>query len=244
MEFPPMFLRTLACFTAGLLLSPFANAAIINLTPSDIHGDDTTTASFTDGNLTLTPFVRDASGTPVQNTFNAISARLGIDGNGTNNGSFADADTIVGNAGDELLTFEFSANSGLNSISYDFSRADGPGANDGVVISGFLADPGVTFSVSDPNLFAVYDASAGSVRLNLPGTLFNGNVEVISFTPGTSAGQTLTLTVNDTTQAGGQFAIAGISYDNDTVAIPEPSSVAALCAVGAAVVTRRRKRNA
>jgi hypothetical protein len=238
-----MIIRTLACLAAGLSLSTVVNAAIINLTPADINGGNTNTTSFSDGALTLTPFVRDATGTPVADTFNANATRLGIDNNplGTNNNGFTDGDTTVGNEGEELMTFDFVATSGLTQISYDFSRADGPGANDGVVISGFLADPNVTFSVSNPNLFAVY--SGGSVRINIPGVLFGGALTEINFDPTRSAGQSLTMTVNDTTQAGAQLAIRGIAYDNDTIAVPEPSSLVALCVVGAGAVARRRKRN-
>ena len=226
---------TTACLVLGL--ANLASAAIISLTPTNIHGDDTNTASFSNGDITITPFVH--NGTEfVQDTFNAQPARLGIDNNGTNNNAIADADTVVGNAGDEALEFIFAADRGLSRISYDFSRADGPGPNDGAVITGFTQNPGVSFSVSDPNLFAVYDAGAGSVRLNIPGQLFGGAVVDVNFASlAASNGQTLLLTVNDTTQAGPQLAIRGIAYGT----IPEPSTLA-LIGLGLPMLVRHRKR--
>lgn len=234
-----MISRTLTCLAAGLAFSTFANAAIVSLAPASINLGVTTTSSFSDAGVTLTPTLNG-----VADTFNTNATRLGMDTAGSNAAAFNDPNTTVGDADDEGMTFSFAANSGLTQISYDFSRADGPGANDGVVISGFLADPGVTFSVSNVDLFAVYNAGAGSVRLNIPGSLFSNVLTEINFDPTRSAGQTLTMAVNDTTQVGAQFAIRGISYDDATVAVPEPSSIAALCVVGAGVVARRRKRNA
>ncbi|MEM6328976.1 MAG: PEP-CTERM sorting domain-containing protein [Planctomycetota bacterium] len=214
-----------------------SHAAIISLTPTDIHNDDTTTSLFSDGDLTLTPLRRDAMGVFQVDTFNGNATRLGIDDNGTNNNAFNDGDQIVGNEGEEGLEFIFSAIAGLESISYDFSRADGPGPDDGVVISGFLADPEVTFSLSNPTLFAVYDAMAGSVRLNIPGPLFSGTVVEVGFTNlQASLGQTLLLTVNDTTQAGAQLAIRGIAYE----VVPEPAT-GLLMLLAAPLALLRRK---
>lgn len=215
----------------------FAHAGIVSLTPTDIHGDDTTTASFSDGALTITPFVHDGTGF-AQDTFNGNPARLGIDNNplGTNNNGITDGDVIVGNAGDEALEFDFAAGFGLSRLSYDFSRADGPGANDGVVFSGFTANPVVEFSVADANLFAVWNG-VDAVRVNIPGSLFGGAVVDINFTnPAASDGQTIFMTANDTTQAGAQLAIRSIAYSS----IPEPSSLAlAGVLLGFAVRSRR-----
>lgn len=224
----------LACLALSASASTYA--ASISLTPTDIHGDDTNTASFSNGDVTITPFVHDGTGF-VQDTFNAQPARLGIDNNGTNNNAFNDGDTIVGNAGDERLEFIFDAEAGLSRISYDFSRADGPGPNDGVIISGFTQNPGVSFSVSDPNLFSVYDAGAGTVRLNIPGELFSGTVVDVNFASvGASLGQTLILEAHDTTQAGAQLAIRGIGYTT----VPEPSAIC-LGFLAAAALVRLRK---
>jgi hypothetical protein len=236
-----MLLKTLTGLAIALSFSSMSSAAIVTLTPSDIHGNDSTTALFSNGEVTLTPFILDETGAPAAATFNDNVNRIGIDDNNTGQ-AFNDADTIVGNEGDELLVFDFVATSGLTQIAYDFSRADGPGPDDGVRISGFLANPNITFSGStNAALTATYDAGSGSVLLNVPGTLFGGADTFVNFDPTTSAGQTLTLTVNDTTQANAQFSIIGISYDNDTVAIPEPSSLAALSLVGLGVASRRKR---
>lgn len=210
-------------------------ADVVNLTPAEINLGDTTTAMFTDGDLTLTPFIGST-----QDTFNDNAVRLGIDDSGTNVGAFNDPDTDANNGNEERLVFDFVASSGLTRIAYDFSRADGPGAQDGVVISGFLSDPGVTFSIADANLFAVYDG-AGSVRINIPGTLFNGTDVDINFGAAASDGQTLSLSVTDTTQAGAQLAITGISYDNDIVAVPEPATATCLALIGLGAFVRRRR---
>ena len=225
----------LFCFLATACAS-VGHADIVTLTPSDINGGDTTTASFADSFLTLTP-MQGANAA----TFNADATRLGIDDFGTNANAFNDPDTDANNGNEEALDFSFVAGSGLAGISYDFSRADGPGAQDGVIISGFLQDPNVTFSVSDANLFAVYDG-AGTVRLNIPGTLFNGTDVAIGFDAAASDGQDLLLSVTDTTQAGAQFAILSISYDDDIVAVPEPSTALGLLAIGFVGIARRRKK--
>ncbi|MEL7500581.1 MAG: hypothetical protein AAFN77_23515 [Planctomycetota bacterium] len=209
------------------------SADVIDLLPSDINLLDTTTAQFTDGSLTLTPFIG-----ATQDTFNGNAVRLGIDDSGTNVNAFNDGDTDPNNGNEERLVFDFVANAGLTRIAYDFSRADGTTDDDGVIISGFLQDPNVTFSLVDPNLFAVYDG-AGTVRLNIPGALFNGNDIDINFDAAASDGQTLSMSVTDTDQAGAQFAITGISYNNQVV--PEPSSVLLCSLFTIGLFTRRRK---
>ena len=226
---------SLACVIAIGASTATLNGDIINLTPSDIHLDDTSTAQFSDGALTLTPFI----GT-TQDTFNGNAARLGIDNNGTNNNAFNDVDTDPNNGNEERLVFDFVANAGLTRISYDFSRADGTTDNDGVIISGFLQDPNVTFSLSDANLFAVY-LGAGTVRINIPGQLFNGNDIDINFDAAASDGQTLSMSVTDTDQAGAQLAIVGIAYNNQITAVPEPATASILGIIGVAAFARRRR---
>ncbi len=223
----------LFCFLATACAS-VGHADIVTLFPNDINGGGTT-ASFADSFLTLTPM----QGTNAA-TFNNNAVRLGIDDFGTNPNAFNDPDTDPTNGNEETLDFSFVAGSGLAGISYDFSRADGPGAQDGVIISGFLQDPNVTFSLDDPNVFAVYDG-AGTVRLNIGGA-FSGTDVAIGFDAAASDGQDLLLSVTDTTEAGAQFAILSISYDNDIVAVPEPSTALGLLAIGFVGIARRRKK--
>ena len=212
-----------------LLLGLMATASqgATTLTAAIINGGDTNRTSFTDGNVTLTPFLG-----AVAATFNTNTARLGMDEVGSNAAAFNDPDVNPNNGNEEKLQYAFAPTIGLSQIAYDFSRADGPGANDGVIITGFISDPGVTFSVTNANLFAVYDA--GTLRLNIPGVLFSGTETFINFDPNASLGQTLMMSVTDTTQAGAQFAIRSISY------VPEPS-VAILGSIGLLGLLRRRR---
>lgn len=208
-----------------------ASATIISLSPSDINGLDTNTANFDDGALTLTPLV---GGIP--STFNADAVRLGIDDGSVNPGAFNDPDTDPFNANGEQLEFVFVTTSGLTQISFDFSRANGPGPGDGVFISGFSEDPGAVITGADN--FVSF--SNGVLELDL--TSFSDTDETLTLSnAAASAGQTLLLTVSDSTQANSQFAITGIQYDNDVLAVPEPSSMALLGLGGLALLLRRKK---
>lgn len=226
------FALTSLALALAFLSSSAIVAQTVDLLPSDINLGDTTTSVFSDGALTLTPFIGDT-----QDTFNANAVRLGIDDNGSNNNAFNDPDTDPTNGNEERLIFDFEETFGLTRIAYDFSRADGPGDSDGVIISGFLSDPGVTFSLDDPDLFSVYDDVNGTVRLNIPGSLFDGNDIDVNFDVAASAGQTLELSVTDTTQAGAQFAITGISYS----AVPEPAAATTLALLGLVGLCFRRR---
>lgn len=201
--------------------TPVAFGVVTVLTPGEINGLDTMTDQFSDGSLTLTPFVGG-----VQSTFNGNAARLGIDEQGTNNNAFNDPDTDPTNGNEETLEFIFASGIGLSQIAYDFSRADGPGPDDGVFITGFLADPLVSFTLADEPfssslLTTSFDSGTGTVELDIPGGLFNGDDIQVNFgRPAASEGQTLVLSVTDTTQAGAQLAITSISYDNDFDPLP------------------------
>lgn len=207
-----------------------SQAALVSLTPTQINGGDTSTSNFDNGEVSITPFI----GSTVS-TFNANAARLGIDDVGSNNNAFNDPDTDPNNGNEEKLQLIFQPSSGLTAISWDFSRADGPGPNDGVFISGFTSDPGATISGVGTSTF---NYNAGILELDLTGADFGGTLSTISLSnPGASAGQTLTITTTDTTQVGAQFAIRGISYEN---AVPEPSTLGLLVFAAFGLNCRRR----
>ena len=223
---------------ASLALASVAGAELINLTPADINGGDTTTTQFSNADLTLTPFVGG-----VQDTFNANAVRLGIDDNGTNDAAFSDA---PGTDADETLVFDFADMAGLTQISYDFSRAQGPLETDGVTISGFLFDPNASLTGPDESTYDQstinYDVATGTLQLLIPGGDFgNPDVTLQLGSAAASAGQTLTLSVQDSVQAGAQFAILGIQYDNNVTSIPEPTSAALLALAGIPMLSRRRR---
>jgi hypothetical protein len=197
-----------------------------------IIGTDTTnqtTFTTSDGLVTLNPF---ASGL-VPGTFGANASFIGIAG-GSNANGVDDGD------GDPLTTFDrealeivLDATVGLSQITFQFTRVNGPLPTDGVQISGFTSDPGVSFSGGTGSVS--YDGS-GSVFVNHP---WNGaTVTTVDFSSlGASAGQTLTLAANDSDEAGPQAVIGSISYQ----VIPEPSTLALVgLGLGAAWLCRRR----
>jgi hypothetical protein len=207
--------RSSAVLALALLAAPAASAGIVSLTPGTINGLDTNTTQYSDANVTLTPL---RSGTPA--TFNANAVRLGIDDFGTNANAFNDPDTDPNNGTEEQLRFEFAANAGLTTLSWDYSRADGPDTQSGVNISGFAFDPRV--SLTGPGTSpATYNAATGTLNIQLSAAAFSDTDGVLTLDPGASAGETLLMTVTDTTQAGAQLAVTGISYeDNVTTKAP------------------------
>lgn len=200
--------RTPLVILTSTFSASLAQAAPVSLTPSQINGEDTTTTIFSDGDITLTPLV---GNTP--STFNGGAVRLGIDEQGTNNNAFNDPDTDPNNGNEEKLQMVFAASAGLTGLSWDFSRVDGPGANDGVIISGFTADPLASTSGAG-TLSTTYDAATGTLNLQVSNAFVDADGILTLGNPAASAGQTLLMTVTDTTQANAQLAITGITYEN------------------------------
>lgn len=214
--------RSLKTFAIAMLVVALLHgtslAASVTLSPGDISGLDTNTVSFSNGDLTLTPTI---GGAPA--TFNGNAARLGIDDQGSNANAFNDPDTDPNNGNEERLEFAFSSDSGLTGIAWDFSRADGPGPDDGVIITGFTADPGASVdagaSTEFPNSVSY---NAGALNIQITGANFGGTIHALTLAnPSASFGQTLLMTVTDTTQDGAQLAIRSISYE----VIPEPTTL-------------------
>jgi hypothetical protein len=227
--------KKLIVIAAAAGLAGSASASIVTLTPGDINGEDTNTAVFDNGDVIMRALIGGAAA-----TFNGNAARLGIDDQGTNANGFNDPDTDPNNGNEEMLEMAFSSTAGLTQMSWDFSRA----AN--IEISGFLSDPGASFSgqFQDPNgvepdLSATYDALSGTLSFALPFNIAFGNNDgfLDLANAAASAGATLTLKVTDVNEAGAQLAITSISYDNN---VPAPAGAALLAGAGLFVARRRR----
>ncbi|MEL7483053.1 MAG: hypothetical protein AAFN41_01745 [Planctomycetota bacterium] len=230
-----MFLKLALATTA--LATTTSSAQIVTLTPDVINLGDTSTAVFANADVTLTPFI---GASPA--TFNDNGTRLGIDEGSVNGQAFNDPDTDPNNGNEEMLQFAFSPTAGLTQVAWDFSRAET------VSITGFLADPGASFSGrnfapdgSVPDLSATYDALTGTLSFSLPFSIgFAGEQGFLDLSnPAASAGATLMLSATDTTQAGAQLAIRSLSYDNT---VPAPSTAAAAILAAGTLTRRRRAR--
>ncbi len=134
----------------------------------------------------------------------------------------------------EALDLAFATGSGLSQLEFQFSSANGPAATDGIQISGFLVDPGVTF-VGATWVDVRWDNSLKSVFAEL--TTSGSTSQFLNFSSQfASSGQTLRLTANDSDTAFSQAGIRSLTYSP----IPEPST-ALLGTIGALVLLRRRR---
>lgn len=206
-----------------ILLGLFTTAShAATITAPDItSGSSSFTTS--DGLVTLTPY-SDVTGT---GTVSTIGTGVNFFGPGSDN-KISDTDGNPATTGDrEALDIELAATVSLSGISFRWTRAAGA-SPDGVVISGFLADPGASTS---SGVGITY--SAGSLFLNYAWDA--GTIRSFTFSNlAASQGETLRVTVTDVDNAGPQATINTITY------VPEPS-VAILGALGALGLLRRRR---
>ena len=168
-----------------------------------------------DGDVTLSPFA--IGGVP--GTFGSSAGFIGIDG-GVNNSGVDDADGDPSTTADrERLDIALGADAALTAIEFQWSRSNGPAANDGIAISGFTQNP---VAVLDPDPGTVglsYDS--GTVFVNHPWR--GGEITTVKFLGlNASRGQTLSLGTNDSDETGPQAVIFSVQY----TAVPEPSTLA------------------
>lgn len=173
----------------AFLVARAALAAEVTVYSSDVPGGS---ASWTtaDSKMTLT----DSNG----------DFRFGGSGAGSYGGSGGNARYEASNGASMSLTFADDA--GLRQIGSIWTRSS-------AVISGFVADPGV--SVSGGGASSTYDALTGSVTISQPWN--GGSVVLFSFAnPGASAGQTLTFTFAEDIggPTGYQFSLNRIVYQD------------------------------
>ena len=220
-----------ALLIAVALTCTQSNADTVTLTAADINGGDTNTANYVDSFVTITPFIGDTAA-----TFNGNAARLGIDGNGTNNNAFNDPDTDPNNNNDERLEVIFGIAAGMSQLTWDFARADGAGG--GVFISGFLADPGASFAGQAAGYTSNFDSGSGTLSFEIPVSGFSNNDGVLNLSNlAASQGQTLLIRVADLDQGGAQLPIVSFSYG----VVPEPTTLGLLAAFGFGVISRRKR---
>jgi len=148
---------------------------------------------------------------------------LGVLSSSGNVNAINDADGLFGGADQERLQLTLDAGYGLSAFTYNFSRANGTLATDGVSISGFLADPGATFAAGSLNGVATY--SAGVLNFKIPGAQFSGTIRTVTFSNlAASDGATLEFVVADSGQAAPQLATQSFTVQ----AVPEPTALALL----------------
>lgn len=197
----------------SLVASASLSAEVITLLPPAIHGNDTTTASFTNGDITLTP-TRGGVSTGV--TFNANPTRLGIDGfDGSNPNAFSEPDDVFGSADDEGLIFDFASNAGLTQIAFDFATFGGTNPTDGLRISGFTSDPQATltgFGAAAAGTSLTF--ADGVLTLLFPASFGGADTFINLGSPLASAGQQLVMTIGDSLPAAAQLPILSISYED------------------------------
>lgn len=225
MKSRPSIQGVLALGGSLALCAAAANAAVINA--SDVtNGSSTFTTG--DGLVTLTPYSQVSTSTvgtfgvvvasPASNSFFGVGADNKISDTDGNPATTADR---------EAIDIDLAGTVSLTGISFRWTRAAGA-SPDGVVISGFLADPGAS---TTSGVGITY--SAGSLFLNYAWD--TGAIRSFTFSNlSASLGQTLRVSVNDVDNAGPQATINTITY------VPEPSA-ALLGGLGLLGLLRRQR---
>lgn len=163
-------------------------------------------ASYDFGPAILSAFYGANAATPnalLNNNLNYLGVNSSIVPTDSNANAINDRDGINGGADQERLRIAIKPRYGLALLTWNYSRADGPLATDGVTISGFSGG----ISAANP----VYSAG----RLTFQISAFNATVNTITFAnPAASSNATLEITVADSTQAKPQFALQSLSFMN------------------------------
>ena len=225
---------TLSALLAALLVVGSATRCVeaAAIVPGDLtNGDATYTTP--DGKVTLTPFAAGGGA----GTLGVAGCCFGVTG-GTNNVAVTDGDGDPLTAADrEVLDIALAADTYLADLNFIFTRANGPDADDGIEISGFLANPGASLDAGATGDGVTTSYSAGTLYVNHGWR--GGNVTTVSFSNSlASFGQTITIGANDSDETAPQAALNGIGYQ----AIPEPASCfLAGVALTAFAAQRRRK---
>lgn len=177
----------------SFIATPATMAAEITVYASDVPA---ASSSWTTADSKMT--IADSGG-----NFNSGGGGTGSYGGSGGNAGFDNSDGAT-------MSLTFAADSGLRQIGAIWTRSS-------AVISGFLADPGL--SVSGGGATATYDSGTGTVTISQP---WNGGAVILyNFAnPGASAGQTLTFTFAEDIggAAGYQFSLNRIVYQDSAQA--------------------------
>lgn len=232
-------ITSVAILLTGLGVS---NAAPVSISASAIPSSGPSSFTTSDGQLTLTP------------TDGGSTASIGGGGSGccfgVGNDQVNDDDGNPATLADqEAMAIGLAPQAYLNSLSFIFTRATtqlpaGP-AEDGIRISGFAADPGVSYySEEDPvgtlnNVSGVEGVSFSGDTLNIDHAWRGGAVTVFEFANlSATLGRTLTLTVADQDEPNPQANFRTVTYS----VVPEPGASLSLGALASAFFAISRRR--
>lgn len=192
--------------------------------------------SYDFGPVVFSAFLGDTAPTPnaLINSNNLVF--LGVLSSSGNVNAINDVDGIFGGADQERLRLALDPGATLSAFTYNFTRANGPLATDGISISGFLADPIASFAPG--SIVGTPTYSAGVLNFKVPSAQFTGTIRTVSFANlAASDGATLEFVVADSSLAGPQLASRSF-----TIVVPEPSACT-LVLMGLGFAARSLRRN-